>query len=296
MGKPLDYYAGRGASLHQGTPQWKQALEGSQPLTREQEAAVCARIRAGDQSARGELAAANLRFVATVAAQFQGGPVSMDDLVGAGHLGLMKAVDRFDPDRGFKFISFAVWWIKQTIREEIRTRRAVSRPHTALTRSVQVQRTATALMQELHREPTADEVRAVVELNPSEYSHSLYAGAPEFSLDSPAGEDGYGRWLDNMPDPSVPDPDESMDAESISAIVSDAIETLDARRAYIVKRMYGFGTGAGSEPWSLDKCGERLGITRERVRQLKVEAVIRLRAELERRGVHRLVPFLQGSE
>jgi RNA polymerase primary sigma factor len=249
-------------------------IEDSQPLSREREVLLSERITKGDMEARDELVQANLRFVVDVARQFQNRGLSMAELVSAGNMGLMKAADRFDGTRGFKFISYAVWWIRQSIMQTL----------TDQTRTVRVPVTRQSLLRDInkatkslggeHRNVTTAEIAEELGVAEAEVLETMLKGRPEASLDR-AFEEGDDRSLLNtIADESNGSPDDDvMDQDSRSQIET-VLATLDQRERYIVRCYYGLD---GEEPLTLEQIGELMSLTRERVRQLKERALGKLR-------------------
>jgi RNA polymerase primary sigma factor len=249
-------------------------IEDSQPLSREREVLLSERITKGDMEARDELVQANLRFVVDVARQFQNRGLSMAELVSAGNMGLMKAADRFDGTRGFKFISYAVWWIRQSIMQTL----------TDQTRTVRVPVTRQSLLRDInkatkslggeHRNVTTAEIAEELGVAEAEVLETMLKGRPEASLDRAFEEDDDRSLLNTSADESNGSPDDDvMDQDSRSQIET-VLATLDQRERYIVRCYYGLD---GEEPLTLEQIGELMSLTRERVRQLKERALGKLR-------------------
>ena len=249
-------------------------IENSQPLSREREVELAARIVDGDMDARDELVQANLRFVVDVARQFQNRGLSMAELVSAGNMGLMKAADRFDGTRGFKFISYAVWWIRQSIMQTL----------TDQTRTVRVPVTRQTLLRDItkatkelggeHRDVTTAEIAEQLGVAESEILETMLKGRPEASLDRTFEEGDDRSLLNTIADDSNGSPDDAVLEADSRAQIDNVLSTLDERERYIVRCYYGLD---GEEPLTLEQIGDLMGLTRERVRQLKERALGKLR-------------------
>ena len=249
-------------------------IEDSQPLSREREVYLAARITEGDMEARDELVQANLRFVVDVARQYQNRGLTMAELVSAGNMGLMKAADRFDGDRGFKFISYAVWWIRQSIMQTL----------TDQTRTVRVPVTRQNMLRDIskatqrlggeHRDVTVAEIAESLGVAEAEVLETMLKGRPEASLDRTFEEGDDRNLLNSIPDESADRADESMLDQDTRTQIESVLETLDQRERYIVRCYYGLD---GEEPLTLEQIGVTMKLTRERVRQLKERALGRLR-------------------
>jgi RNA polymerase primary sigma factor len=249
-------------------------IEDSQPLSREREVMLADRITKGDMEARDELVQANLRFVVDVARQFQNRGLSMAELVSAGNMGLMKAADRFDGDRGFKFISYAVWWIRQSIMQTL----------TDQTRTVRVPVTRQSLLRDItkatkalggeHRDVTTSEIAEELGVAEAEILETMLKGRPEASLDRTFEEGDDRSLLNTIADESNGNPDDSVMDQDSRAQIDNVLSALDDRERYIVRCYYGLD---GEEPLTLEQIGELMSLTRERVRQLKERALGKLR-------------------
>ena len=249
-------------------------IEDSQPLSREREVELAERITRGDMEARDELVRANLRFVVDVARQYQNRGLTMAELVSAGNMGLMKAADRFDGERGFKFISYAVWWIRQSIMQTL----------TDQTRTVRVPVTRQNMMRDInratrhlggdHRDVTVAEIAERLGLAEVEVLETMLKGRPETSLDRTFEEGDDRSLLSTIPDESIGLADEAVSERDCRARIEGVLATLDDRESYIVRCYYGLD---GEEPLTLEQIGGSMGLTRERVRQLKERALARMR-------------------
>ena len=244
-------------------------------LTPPEEIALARKVRAGDQEAMQELAKRNLRFVISVAKKYQNRGLPLTDLIGEGNVGLLTAARKFDPDQGVKFISYAVWWIRQAILASLaRQGRTVRVPLNRTADLSKIVRTAEALRQEMRREPTPEEISAATGLS-LEVVQSLAAlNTGEVRLDAPLDPDGDRALIERFIAADLPDTEEETMERFLSDEVEDALKTLPARDAKVL-RLY-FGLDGGREH-TLEEIGGMLGVTRERVRQLRDRALKRLR-------------------
>src|SRR6185295_10187215 len=244
-------------------------------LTAQQEIELAKKVRAGDQAAMQELAKRNLRFVISVAKKYQNRGLPLTDLIGEGNVGLLTAARKFDPDQGVKFISYAVWWIRQAILASLaRHGRTVRVPLNRTADLSRIVRTAEALRQDLRREPTPEEISHAVGLS-LEVVQSLAAlNASEVRLDAPLDPDGDRALIDRFIADEQGDPEEQAMDKFLSEEIENALRTLPPRDAKVL-RLY-FGLDGGREH-TLEEIGGMLGVTRERVRQLRDRALKRLR-------------------
>jgi RNA polymerase primary sigma factor len=244
-------------------------------LTPPEEIALARKVRSGDQEAMQELAKRNLRFVISVAKKYQNRGLPLTDLIGEGNVGLLTAARKFDPDQGVKFISYAVWWIRQAILASLaRQGRTVRVPLNRTADLSKIVRTAEALRQEMRREPTPEEISAATGLS-LEVVQSLAAlNTGEVRLDAPLDPDGDRALIERFISEDLPDTEEKTMERFLSDEVEDALRTLPARDAKVL-RLY-FGLDGGREH-TLEEIGGMLGVTRERVRQLRDRALKRLR-------------------
>jgi RNA polymerase primary sigma factor len=244
-------------------------------LTPEEEATLARRVRHGDRAALDELVRRNLRFVVSIAKQYAGGGIPLEDLVNEGNVGLIRAAERFDVDRGYRFISYAVWWVKQAILqylgEHSRTVRLPLNKATALTRVTRAQQ---RLGQELGREPTADELAARLRLDPRDVEKVLRLPVRQFSIDDPVEGNDNDFHIDTLSDDESRSPDDVVFEASRTEDITAALDTLNARERDILTRYYGL---EGSEPHTLEEIGRAYQLTRERVRQIRDRAILRLR-------------------
>ena len=244
-------------------------------LTQPQEIAIAKLVRAGDQEAMQELVKRNLRFVISVAKKYQNRGMQLTDLIGEGNVGLLTAARKFDPDQGVKFISYAVWWIRQAILAALaRQGRTVRVPLNRTADLSRIVRTAEALRQELRREPTPEEISHAVGLT-LEVVQSLAAlNASEVRLDAPLDPDGDRSLIERFVSDDMPGVESEAMDRFLTEEVDQALKTLPPRDAKVL-RLY-FGLDAGREH-TLEEIGGMLGVTRERVRQLRDRALKRLR-------------------
>jgi RNA polymerase primary sigma factor len=245
-------------------------------ITAQDEVVLAQRIRTGDQRALDKLVKANLRFVVSVSKQYQNQGLSLPDLINEGNFGLIKAAQRFDETRGFKFISYAVWWIRQSILQALAEQsRTVRLPLNKIGAINKINKTASLLEQALEREPSYDEISEVLDMMPQDISDTMRNNSRHMSMDAPLGnnEDG-GSMYDLLRNESSQNPDKSLLSESLQMEIFRALSTLTEREADVVKLFFGL---AGKHPHSLEEIGEKFDLTRERVRQIKEKAVRRLK-------------------
>ncbi len=234
------------------------------------------KIRDGDQSALEKLTKSNLRFVVSVAKQYQNQGLSLPDLINEGNLGLIKAAKRFDETRGFKFISYAVWWIRQSILQALAEQsRIVRLPLNKIGAINKINKTFAKLEQELEREPIAEEISEILDILPEDIRETMKNQGRHMSMDAPLGtlEDG-GSMYELMENKHEAAPDNELMLESLRNEITRALTSLTAREADVVKLYYGL---SGGHSHSLEEIGEKFELTRERVRQIKEKAVRRLK-------------------
>lgn len=244
-------------------------------LTPDEEIELAKRIKKGDHEALEKLTKANLRFVVSVAKQYQNQGLSLGDLINEGNLGLIKAANRFDETRGFKFISYAVWWIRQSILQALAEQsRVVRLPLNRVGALNKIGKALSALEQEFEREPSHDEIADELDMTPHEVSDTLKISGKHLSLDAPFNHDEESRLLDVLASQELPSPDNHLIRESLKIEVERALASLTPREAEVVKLYFGLGR---EHPLTLEEIGERFNLTRERVRQIKEKAIRRLR-------------------
>jgi|SRR5690554_1278588 len=246
-------------------------------LTPDEEVDLAQRIRQGDQQALEHMTKANLRFVVSVAKQYQNQGLTLSDLINEGNLGLIKAAQRFDETRGFKFISYAVWWIRQSILQALAEQsRIVRLPLNKVGSLNKINKAFSQLEQEFEREPSADELAELLEINREEVETTMGVAARHVSVDAPFQEGEANSLLDVLENTNLPKTDEGLVyGESLSKEVQRSLNTLTDRQRDVI--MFYFGIGI-PHPMSLEDIGERFALTRERVRQIKDKAINKLRA------------------
>ncbi|HKJ81779.1 MAG TPA: sigma-70 family RNA polymerase sigma factor [Ignavibacteriaceae bacterium] len=244
-------------------------------LTPDQEIDLAIRIKKGDQIALESLTKANLRFVVSVAKQYQNQGLSLGDLINEGNLGLIKAAKRFDETRGFKFISYAVWWIRQSILQALAEQsRIVRLPLNRVGALNKIGKAYSNLEQEFEREPSATELASELEMDVSEVADTLKIAGRHVSMDAPFAQGEDNRLLDVIQNDQQPTPDFSLMSESLRAEIDRALSTLTEREAEVIKLYFGLNK---EHSLTLEEIGERFNLTRERVRQIKEKAIRRLR-------------------
>jgi RNA polymerase primary sigma factor len=244
-------------------------------ISREDEADLARRIRMGDEEALDKLVRSNLRFVVSVAKKYQNQGVSLSDLINEGNLGLIRAGHKFDETKGIKFISYAVWWIRQAILQALAEQSRIVRvPLNRAGTLHRIGKRASALLQELGREATHAEIAEGMDITEEEVAKTMSISQVHLSLDAPLtpGEDN--RLLDYLADTVSPTPDEQTIEKALSQAIEDSLESLKEREAKILRLYFGLDE---HEPMTLEEIGALLGITRERVRQIKEKALSRLR-------------------
>ncbi len=245
-------------------------------LKREDEIDLAIRIKQGEEEALDKLVRSNLRFVVSVAKKYQNQGVALGDLINEGNLGLIRAAHKFDETKGIKFISYAVWWIRQAILQALAEQSRIVRvPLNRAGALHRIGRRSSTLLQELGREPTLEELADELDLSEDEVERTLAISQTHLSLDAPLtpGEDN--RLLDYLPDQLSAGPDDETYERALTNTVEEALGSLKEREARVL-RLY-FGLEDGRDPMTLEEIGSMLGITRERVRQIKEKALVRLR-------------------
>ncbi len=254
----------------------------------DEEVDLAKRIRDGDMQALEKLTKANLRFVVSVAKQYQNQGLPLGDLINEGNLGLIKAAQRFDETRGFKFISYAVWWIRQAILQSLAEQsRIVRLPLNRVSAFNKMTKTFSQLEQEFEREPSSAELAEALDIEQREVLDTMRISNRHISVDAPmsSGEDG-GTLLELLEDDGRQIPDKLLISDSLKYEIQNALSTLTAREAQIITYFYGLN---GQTALSLDEIGGKIGLTRERVRQLREKGIRRLRQSSRSGG---LKPFL----
>jgi RNA polymerase primary sigma factor len=245
-------------------------------ITAEEEVRLAQRIKKGDALALERLTKANLRFVVSVAKQYQNQGLTLGDLINEGNLGLIKAAQRFDETRGFKFISYAVWWIRQSILQALAEQsRIVRLPLNKIGSINKINKTFSKLEQEYEREPSTEEIANAMEVSIDDIKDAMRTSGRHISMDAPLTQGEDSTLIDVLGDDDQPHPDASLITESLRREVERALSTLTTREADVI-RLY-FGLALGEQPMTLEEIGERFDLTRERVRQIKEKAIRRLK-------------------
>ncbi len=249
---------------------------GETPLiTADEEVRLARKIKLGDKRALEKLTKANLRFVVSVAKQYQNQGLSLADLINEGNIGLIKAAKRFDETRGFKFISYAVWWIRQAILQALAEQsRIVRLPLNRVGTLHKIGKISARLEQDLGREPSPEEIAKELELSEAEVSDTLKISNSHLSLDAPFSVSEDNSLIDILEDEFQPSPDESLLQNSLRLEIEKALDSLTAREAEVITLYFGLH---GEKALTLEEIGARFSLTRERVRQIKEKAIRRLR-------------------
>jgi len=246
-------------------------------ISAEEEVELARKIKAGDRAALERLTKANLRFVVSVSKQYQNQGLSLPDLINEGNLGLIKAAERFDETRGFKFISYAVWWIRQSILQALAEQaRIVRLPLNKIGTINKINRAFSELEQKYERPPSADELAEFLDCSPEEVKQSLANSGRHISMDAPLveGDESSSSMYDVLLNDSLPGPEKELVVESLRKDIERSLSTLTAREGDVVRLYYGLN---GKHPMTLEEIGERFDLTRERVRQIKEKAIRRLK-------------------
>ncbi len=245
-------------------------------ITAQQEVELAVRIKQGDDNALEELCKANLRFVVSVAKQYQGQGLTLPDLISEGNLGLIKAAKRFDETRGFKFISYAVWWIRQQILQSLAEQaRIVRLPLNKIGSINRINKAFAKLEQEHERPPTAIELAELLEMTLEEVKTSMNNAGKHLSMDAPLRDgDDSGTMLDVMKNNDMPDPVEALMTDSLRIEIERSLDGLSIREADVIRLYFGLN---GNQPHTLEEIGQKFDLTRERVRQIKEKAIRRLK-------------------
>lgn len=244
-------------------------------ITADQEVELARRIKEGDQVAMEKLVKANLRFVVSVAKQYQNQGLSLPDLINEGNLGLIKAAQRFDETRGFKFISYAVWWIRQSILQALAEQaRIVRLPLNKIGSINKINRAFSELEQKFEREPSSEEIASMLEMSEQEVKESLLNTVKHVSMDAPLQEGEEGDMYDMLKSTESPSPDNQLLTESLRREIERSLSTLTPREADVLRLFFGLN---GETAMTLEEIGEKFDLTRERVRQIKEKAIRRLK-------------------
>jgi RNA polymerase primary sigma factor len=243
-------------------------------ISPEEEVELAKRIKMGDQEALEKLTKANLRFVVSVAKQYQHQGLSLPDLINEGNLGLIKAAKKFDETKGFKFISYAVWWIRQCILQALAEQsRIVRLPLNKIGALNKINRAFSQLEQKHEREPSPEEVAAILELPEVKVAGTLELSGRHLSVDAPFQDGEENSLLDVLPSHDTPTTDSKLIEESLAKEIERTLSTLPEKESNVIRAFYGIGT----KPMSLEEIGQTIGISRERTRQIKEKAIKHLR-------------------
>lgn len=244
-------------------------------ISADEEVKLTQRIREGDQEALDKMVKANLRFVVSVAKQYQNGGLSLGDLINEGNVGLVKAASRFDEKRGFKFISYAVWWIRQSILQALAEQsRVVRLPLNRVNSLNKLNKTVSFLEQKFQRDPSDEELAEVLELAPDEVRETVQTGTRQISINAPFLQGEENGLIDVLKDESEDTPDSTLIHHSLCQDVQRSLATLSARESDVLSLYYGLN---GVPAMSLEEIGLKLNLTRERVRQIKEKGLRRLK-------------------
>jgi RNA polymerase primary sigma factor len=246
-------------------------------ITADQEVELALKIKAGDLIAQEQLVKANLRFVVSVAKQFQNQGLTLGDLINEGNIGLIKAAQRFDETRGFKFISYAVWWVRQGIMQAIADQsRVVRLPLNRVSELTKIGKAYRNLEQEFERRPTTEELSQFLEKSSDEVAFSLQISGRQISMDAPlkAGDENKNSLMDVLSNKDEPSPDKELLSQSLKNDIANALRFLTEREANVIKLSFGIDADNSA---TLEEIGERFNLTRERIRQIKEKALIKLR-------------------
>ena len=245
-------------------------------ITVDEEVELAQRIRQGDQAALDKLVSANLRFVVSVAKQYQNQGLSLPDLIDEGNLGLIKAAQKFDETRGFKFISYAVWWIRQSILQALAEQsRIVRLPHNQVGSLNKIGKALSRFEQEHERRPSAEELAEQLDVPVDKISDTMKVSGRHVSVDAPFVDGEDNSLLDVLPNDDSPMADSSLNQESLSKEVNRALDQLNPRERDILKMFFGIGC----QEMTLEEIGAKFDLTRERVRQIKEKAIRRLKGQ-----------------
>ncbi|MGC9471858.1 MAG: sigma-70 family RNA polymerase sigma factor [Bacteroidales bacterium] len=244
-------------------------------ISAEEEVELARRIKKGDDQALNRLIRANLRFVVSVSKQYQNQGLTLPDLINEGNLGLIKAAQRFDETRGFKFISYAVWWIRQSILQALAEQaRIVRLPLNKIGSINKINKTFAELEQKFEREPSVSELAQVLEMAPNDVKEALRNTGRHVSMDAPIGPEEEGNLYDLILSKDSPSPEKELLTDSLRKEIERALSTLTYREANIIRLYFGLN---GKHPHTLEEIGEEFSLTRERVRQIKEKAIKRLK-------------------
>ena len=264
-----------GNNANRSLSKYLQEISRYEPLAPDREVDLAIRVKQGDRRALKELTEANLRFVVSVAKDYQGQGLPLTDLINEGNLGLIKAAERFDESRGFKFISYAVWWIRQSVLQALAEHsRIVRLPLNRVGTISKINKASERLEQEFERSPRADELAHQLDMKISEINDAQRIARRHHSLDTPFSDDEKNSLLDVISDTNIEDPDKELHMGSLEKEVRDSLDTLKQREKDVISMYFGIDRDYAL---TLNEIGEEFGLTRERVRQIKEKAIRRLR-------------------
>jgi RNA polymerase primary sigma factor len=261
-------------------------ISDSSPLSSDEEAELARRIRAGDVEARNRLVHANLRFVVSVCLEYRHRGLSLGELISAGNVGLITAAERFDETQGYKFISYAVWWVRQAILQTLMEQRTVRLPVNRFDLLARISKSYSSLQQRLYTDPSAGDIAADLGVTLKDVERTMLDSRASLSLDAPLDSESGHNMLQTLADPRHA-LDEDLDQRQMQKHITEVLDTLSEREADILRLYFGLEDGEGR---TLEQIGEHLGITRERVRQIKETAIQKLRHAARSR---RLRPYLE---
>jgi RNA polymerase primary sigma factor len=265
----------RGAFREGSLDQYLKEISGYPLIDREEEVRLAQHIRKGDAEGLDKLVRSNLRFVVSVAKKYQNQGVPLSDLINEGNLGLIRAAHKFDETKGIKFISYAVWWIRQAVLQALAEQSRIVRvPLNRAGALHRIGRRSSTLLQELGREPTVEEIATDLDISQEEVERTLAISQSSLSLDAPIAPNEDNRLLDYLPDQYSPAPEDEAYQHALENTIEEALATLKEREAKIIGLYFGLDD---QEPMTLEEIGSLLGVTRERVRQIKEKALLRLR-------------------
>ena len=264
-----------GNDANRSLSKYLQEISKYEPLSPEKEVELALRVKAGERRALKELTEANLRFVVSVAKDYQGQGLPLTDLINEGNLGLIKAAERFDESRGFKFISYAVWWIRQSVLQALAEHsRIVRLPLNRVGTISKINKASAKLEQEFERAPRADELAHQRDMKITEINDAQRIARRHHSLDTPFSDDEKNSLLDVINDTNIDDPDKELHMSSLEKEVRNSLDSLKDREKDVIKMYFGIDR---EYALTLNEIGEEFGLTRERVRQIKEKAIRRLR-------------------
>ena len=256
--------------------QYFQEIEDSTGLSSKEETELAQRIQEGDEEALSKLVKANLRFVVQIAKQYQDLGLPFSELIGIGNMGLVIAAKRFDGTKGFKFITYAVWWIRQTILQALKEQHIVRLPINKIDELTKIKNVLSKLEQKLGREPDPGEIAEELKILPDEMDILLDLAKQPVSLETPCSQDEPGRCVgDLISDKSRPTMDEMLQQEDLKAEIKRALSKLTERESQVISMYYGLD---GNKPMTLEEIGAHCGRTRERIRQIKEKTLLKLRS------------------